>query len=337
MIYAPVIIPTLCRSEHFIRCIESLQKNTYAARTEIYVAVDYPRERDHEDGYRKICEYLSSYQGTDFASFNVIYRQENYGSDLNERCLLDEVILQKYDCWIRTDDDVEFSSNFIEYIDKCLTYYANDENIVAVAGYAYPCVFPTSKATVIRENCFLPMWGTGFWKEKYVSIRKKLEEDLYLHNMFEKNLHSGSWKRLIDARYLDFVDGGLSWQAEKLVFRSTDVAWSTYIGLEDKSVIMPVISKARNYGFDGSGVTCPKADGRFEKQHIDVAKDFHIIEDHSVRLEEIRRVINAYDNRKKSRVFRAKVKLAIYKCIGKKRYRKLWMKRNQKKYKSFIE
>lgn len=29
MIYAPILIPTLCRSKHFIRCIESLKKNGY--------------------------------------------------------------------------------------------------------------------------------------------------------------------------------------------------------------------------------------------------------------------------------------------------------------------
>ena len=42
MIYAPVLIPTLCRADHFIRCLESLKKNTWAKYTEVYVAVDYP-------------------------------------------------------------------------------------------------------------------------------------------------------------------------------------------------------------------------------------------------------------------------------------------------------
>ena len=42
MKYAPILIPTLCRSKHFIRCIESLKKNGWAKYTDVYVALDYP-------------------------------------------------------------------------------------------------------------------------------------------------------------------------------------------------------------------------------------------------------------------------------------------------------
>ncbi len=32
-VYAPMLIPTLCRDQHFMRCIESLKKNTWAKYT----------------------------------------------------------------------------------------------------------------------------------------------------------------------------------------------------------------------------------------------------------------------------------------------------------------
>ena len=54
MIYAPVLIPTLCRYDHFIRCLESLKKNTWAKYTEVYIAVDYPAKESHWDGYKRI-------------------------------------------------------------------------------------------------------------------------------------------------------------------------------------------------------------------------------------------------------------------------------------------
>ena len=40
--YAPVIIPTLSRFEHFKRCWESLENCTGADKTEVFVALDYP-------------------------------------------------------------------------------------------------------------------------------------------------------------------------------------------------------------------------------------------------------------------------------------------------------
>lgn len=56
MIYAPVLIPTLCRSDHFIRCLESLKKNTWAKYTEVYIAVDYPAKESHWDGYSSLLD-----------------------------------------------------------------------------------------------------------------------------------------------------------------------------------------------------------------------------------------------------------------------------------------
>ena len=70
MKYAPVIIPTLCRYEKFVQCMESLRKNSWAKYTEIYVAVDYPSKESHWEGYNRICEYLNQ----DFPEFKATAR-----------------------------------------------------------------------------------------------------------------------------------------------------------------------------------------------------------------------------------------------------------------------
>ena len=49
--YAPVMIPTLCRYEHLKRCIESLQMNSWAKYTDLYIGLDYPAKESHIDGY----------------------------------------------------------------------------------------------------------------------------------------------------------------------------------------------------------------------------------------------------------------------------------------------
>ena len=40
--FAPVLIPTLNRYEHFKRCLESLERCTWAEKTDVYVALDFP-------------------------------------------------------------------------------------------------------------------------------------------------------------------------------------------------------------------------------------------------------------------------------------------------------
>ena len=75
--FAPVIIPTLCRYDHFKQCIESLSKCTLANKTEIYVGLDYPVKEEHWDGYKKIKSYLDSVGNMGFKKLIVIEREHN--------------------------------------------------------------------------------------------------------------------------------------------------------------------------------------------------------------------------------------------------------------------
>ena len=56
--FAPVIIPTLSRYEHFRKCFESLEKCTYAEETDVYVGLDYPPSEKYIEGWKKIDRYL---------------------------------------------------------------------------------------------------------------------------------------------------------------------------------------------------------------------------------------------------------------------------------------
>ncbi len=61
--WAPVFIPTLCRFEHFKRCVESLAVCTHANETELFIALDYPCKESHWDGYRRIEAHLGGVKG----------------------------------------------------------------------------------------------------------------------------------------------------------------------------------------------------------------------------------------------------------------------------------
>ena len=111
MVYAPILIPTLCRDEHFIRCIESLKKNSWAKYTQIYVALDYPIKATQWSGYNKILDYLTG-DFSEFAGMNVFKRTHNYGAHDNVVDARNK-LLEEYDRFIYTDDDCEFTSHFL--------------------------------------------------------------------------------------------------------------------------------------------------------------------------------------------------------------------------------
>lgn len=51
MNYAPIIIPTLNRNEHFRKCLESLEKCSGAENSEVFVALDFPPSDKYIDGW----------------------------------------------------------------------------------------------------------------------------------------------------------------------------------------------------------------------------------------------------------------------------------------------
>lgn len=333
MIYAPMMIPTLCRSEHFIRCVESLKRNSWARYTDMYIALDYPAKDEHWDGYRKICDYLENSDLSIFASFHVVKRESNYGAGKNSRELR-EYIFQKYDRVIRTDDDVEFSPNFLEFMDKALEMYKDDDKVVAVSGYSYPIEWDVSRGSnTLLENIVAPMWGTGFWREKYEMVSDYIRSGGLIRD-FAKTYRMGKHKKMIYAAWIDYATSVTGRHPyEGLVCGMSDIALRIYLAVKDSYVISPTVSKSRNWGFDGSGVYCPSISGGrmggcardylYKEQPIDESNFFDIVPDKKQAFEENRKRLNLFD----SRSFREKAdvtcRVMLYRGLGEKRYRQL--------------
>lgn len=317
MEYAPILIPTLCRYDHFVRCIESLKKNTWAIYTDVYVALDYPAKESHWDGYNKICKYLEN-SFDEFANFYVVKRPYNYGAAKNMADLRKE-ILEKYDCFIRTDDDCEFSTNFLEYMDKSLEKYKDDENILGVTGYSYPVSWKIDpKYNAFKNSLIFSMWGTGFWKNKFLKMQQDIESG-YIKKHF--SLNNLKTCKMTDACYLDCLNGKFSYDNNNLIMFVTDIACGCYMQLIGKYIITPTISKVRNYGFDGSGIFCQKIEDNakvdnakfynYRLQEIDTLERFDLSVEENYNFEENYKLLNEFNSRKKNEILKAKVKYCI--------------------------
>jgi len=242
--FAPILIPTLNRFEHFKRCVDSLSKNTHASETKLYIALDYPTKNSHWDGYNKIVDYLDQLSG--FQEIIIIKRNENFGAVRNMFESIDE-LFKKHGELIFSEDDNFFSPNFLDYVNKGLRLLETRSDIFAVSGYSYPIQTPKN----YKENYYLaksfPAWGVGLWKEKYskvdisiVSVEKFLKKP--------KNI----WETVKTINYLlpklfDVVE-------KKHL--TGDVIFSMNLLKKKMFCVLPTVSKSNNYGFDGSGVHC---------------------------------------------------------------------------------
>lgn len=279
MQYAPVIIPTLNRRDHLSRCLESLAKNTGAEYTSVYVSVDYPPAEKYEKGYWEVREYLDNFDKTLFKEFHVIYQEKNLGPKLNSD-FLEKTVRQVSDCYIFSEDDNEFATNFLEYINKGLELYKDNEDVIAICGakdmdwvHDHPD---------INFAKLLPAYGFGAWFEKDDRLKEKgvalllSKETLSFKTMFQLAKRN---RAFFDMYICDVLctSKGLFWQNDE--FYWCDSMKSIYMHLTDAVCVVPVKAKSRTWGNDGSGVNMVARDiNPEEKWPLDKATTFDYID-----------------------------------------------------------
>ena len=107
-----------------------------------------------------------------------------------------------------------------------------------------------------------------------------------------------------------------------------------YMALSEKYVAVPVVSKVRNWGFDGSGVYCPEVIRRngkqtaynydYRSQEIDCDTSYILIEDNLNDVVGNKRILNSFDALPLKSKIRLYVKLVLLKFLGVRNYVKLF-------------
>ena len=266
-VYAPVLIPTLCRFEHFKRCIDSLSRCTGAEYTDVFIGLDYPANDSHWDGYREICNYVEHITG--FNNVLVFKRTTNCGESKNMRYLKDEV-RKRYDRFIIAEDDNEFSPNFLEYMNAGLERFRDDPRVLYVCGCLMPwnadfegCMkgYPYNAFPAKDYNAL----GVGIWFHKYPALPFSKDSILNSFTLTHKTFRYGY--SLAIARCLK--------QLHK-ESQLPDVCRRLYCAFYNKYSIFPRISKVKNWGYDGTGLNSDNNEHWIEVQTLDTASSFEL-------------------------------------------------------------
>ena len=271
-VYAPVIIPTLSRYEHFKRCLESLERCTEAKNTNVYIGLDYPPSEKYAEGWKKIDAYLAKKEKSNgFMNLYVRRRKENCGvckKGSNMNLLINEV-RPIADYYITSEDDNEFSPNFLVYMNLLLNKFKDDERILSVCGYLF-----LNKKIPINNTCFLSSfansWGCGRWSHKMpkYATQGKLN---YLNSVLFSWRTSFKLFRKRSASLNGFITMFFKNEYYGDIFRTAEML------LEDEYSIFPVVSKVRNWGVDGSGLHSGKEKSNtFALQEIDQNSQFEL-------------------------------------------------------------
>lgn len=288
MNYAPVVIPTLNRYEHLKQCLESLERCTGAEHTDVYIGLDYPPNDRYVEGWKKVDAYLQEKeQQNGFHKLVVCRRETNLGISAADSNItrLYTTVSQFSDTYIYLEDDNVVSPNFLEYVNKGLERYKDDESVFAVVGYAHPYHFKHGDNNHYRHNTDMSAWGYGTWFRRYNRIGDYTRSGGFRKDFTIRNIlkfHNHGLLRLFEFIYYAYHKG--------YVLQS-DGLMSVYMILHDTYVITPTISKVRNIGWDETGNSFKRGMKGLEQiaqrhtaQTIDTATYFEYIGDDTSHL-----------------------------------------------------
>ena len=258
----PVIIPTLNRCEHLKCCVESLAKNPYAKDTELVIGLDYPPTDKYQAGYDMIKEYLPSIRG--FSKVTILTSQHNLGVVENCKRLREYVQSCGFDGFIFTEDDNEFSPNFLEYMNWGLNTFRDDSSILGICG------FKRVNVDFLENNVYkypkFVAWGCGFFFFKYE--KKEKYNDFTL---LQKWIDSQSLRICFTDR-VRVAYAVLNMLKKKVIYGDY---LTNMVPIKERNFIFPKVSMVRNHGWDGSGLHGGTASVNEYYLNLPIASDTH--------------------------------------------------------------
>ena len=306
--YAPVIIPTLCRFDHFKQCIESLAANKLAPQTELYIGLDYPPAEKYVEGWKQIKDYIPTIQG--FKSVVTLEATENLTAQGNIEALKKHIRQLGYDSYIFTEDDNVFSPNFLEYANWGLKEFENDNSIFAVVG------FKRVNVEFLKNNVYkyprYVAWGFATWfnrsdklnEYKDIERLKRLIKSWPLSIIFNKKVFTAvSIIRMIKTNYI------------------LEDTLPSLIPKDEMYCIYPKVSMVRNIGFDGSGLHCgnkKETANMYLSLKIDENIDFVPVIEEPLYMPDLKKAYNAtYSRRKTLKMYiKAATQFLSYRIAG---------------------
>lgn len=264
-----IIIPTLNRYEHLNRCISSLACNPRAKEVDLILSLDYPPHPKYEEGYRKIKRDFKNVSG--FRKYVFIENENNLGPEGNEQKLKKYVFDHNYDAFIFSEDDNEFSLNYLDYMIQGLEL-TKESDVEFVSGYTHLDMNIDSnyQHNYFKSKAF-SAWGYGVLLKNHIRYDKYRDFELLKHLLKDRKIC-----RKLDKEKPGSVNSIMG-MIKKREFIG-DTLHSIYMILEDRYCLFPTVSKVKNYGSDGTGVHSKKVnqtqlDG-FLAQSIDQESSF---------------------------------------------------------------
>jgi hypothetical protein len=239
---APVALFVYNRPWHTRQTVEALQGNDLAGDSDLFIFSDAPKNPEAAEAVREVREYIKTISG--FRSVSIIERDRNWGL---ANSIIDGVtkLCGELGRVIVLEDDLIVSPHFLDYMNRALERYAQEEKVMQISAN----MFPIKPAETLPETFFCRMttsWGWATWDRAW----RKFEPDA---KRLARMIRARKLREEFDMKYYYFQM--LESQARGEI-DSWAIRWYASVFLAGGLCLHPSASLVSNIGVDGSGTHC---------------------------------------------------------------------------------
>lgn len=275
---APIVVFAYNRADKLERLLHSLEKNTNTKKMDLYIFVDVPDKKNRKDAAynQEVIEFLKKYKelSQDFQSIQIEVADRHKGL---AKSIISGVtkIINEYGKVIVLEDDLEVSDDFLDYMQRGLSFYRSDRRVWSLGGYTPEIEFPSSYKKDVYLLPRVESWGWGTWIDRWnrtdwaAASYKKFKNNLLARILF--NIGGSDLSLMLDYQMADKN------------FNSWAIRWCFQEFVERKYTVYPRESRVINCGDDsrsthGAFCSTQKLKGHYRKCHLDVVDpDIRII------------------------------------------------------------
>jgi hypothetical protein len=237
---APVVLFIYNRPEHLRRTLESLMRCDGFDSSPVIVYGDGPKNSDQEEEVEKTREVARLLLG-DRVEYHV--REQNAGL---ARSVIEGVtdVVNRFGRAIVIEDDLELAPGFLNYMNRALDRYADNESVFQVSGYIYDTPELVSQSTTLFLP-FISSWGWATWQRAWKFFDPDAREWLSLRSdsQTRRRFNLDNSYDFTAMLFHQMTGQGQSWA----------IRWYWAVFKANGLVLYPPLSLVRNVGLDGSG------------------------------------------------------------------------------------
>jgi len=256
MSLAPIALFAYNRPVHLRRAVESLLADELAAASDLYVFSDGPGSSAQDSAVAEVRRYARSVSG--FRSVHVDERARNMGL---ANSIIDGTtrLTKEFGRVIVLEDDLVVSPRFLEYMNRALERYQDDDTAMQVSGYMYPVDVGAEADAFFMP--FTTSWGWATWERAWRHFDPEMKgfDALVTNRQLRDSFNLGGaydYFHMLERQRGGSID---SWA----------IRWYLSVFMRGGLTLYPARTLVRNTGFDGSGTHCVDADVEQASLHPD--------------------------------------------------------------------